>query len=478
MNEFERNDMNPENESIMDYSENKIPVSSFESNESRLDGGKRTTDATQQAEEPLKIRLEQSDQIPEEAVSQYIPGIVNQKPYYERINKKSKAKRYIAAGTAVAIINLVILSGLFGVGYSLGKKVDISGNQIAETLRDESNPKGSEETTSNTTKLGVGDSDLATTEIAKKVGPSVVGITSRIVGQISWFGTQSVSKGEGSGIIISSDGYIVTNNHVIENASEITVRLNTGTEVKATVKGTDSKTDLAVIKIEPTEQLTVAELGDSTQVEVGERAIAIGNPMGLEFFGSVTQGIISAVNRTITIDDNGSRTMNVIQTDAAINNGNSGGALVNGKGQVIGINAVKLSSTGVEGMGFAIPISEAKLVIADLLEYGYVKGRPVLGISARDVTDYMSRAQGWPKGVQVMAVSVGSGAEIAGLEQGDIITKVDGEIVETNDKLNEIKSKHAPGDVLQCEVYKYSTGLTQTVSVKLSEEKPTSVTAG
>lgn len=478
MNEFERNDNNQETESINNYSVSDISVSPLESNSCQSENESQTIYPSHHESEPLTIRLEQPEQNNAEPASpQYIPGIVNQKPYSEHINKKSKAKRYIAAGTAVAILNLAILGGVFGVGYSIGKHNNVSGNRIAASLRDESSQNSSEEK-SGASPLAVGDSDLDTTEIAKKVGPSVVGITSRIVGQISWFGTQSVSKGEGSGIIISSDGYIVTNNHVIENASEITVRLNTGTEVKASVKGTDSKTDLAVIKIEPPEQLTVAELGDSTKVEVGERAIAIGNPMGLEFFGSVTQGIISAVNRTITVDDNGSRTMNVIQTDAAINNGNSGGALVNGKGQVIGINAVKLSSTGVEGMGFAIPISEAKLVIADLLEYGYVKGRPVLGISARDVTDYMSRAQGWPKGVQVMAVSIGSGAEIAGLEQGDIITKVDGEVVETNDKLNEIKSKHVPGDVLQCEVYKYSTGLTQTVSVKLSEEKPASVTAG
>lgn len=472
MNKFDENNKDRMSELFNNHSEENTSTSSFEPNIPH-------TESITTAEESFKIRLEQPEEIVSaEPVTQYVPGIVNKKPYHEHINKKSRAKRYIAAGTAVAVLNLAILGGVFGVGYLAGKNNSVSENRIASALRDDSTPGGNAESSNGATKLASGDSDLATTEIAKRVGPSVVGITSRLVGQISWFGTQSVSKGEGSGIIISSDGYIVTNNHVIENASEITVRLNTGTEVKATVKGTDSKTDLAVIKIEPPEQLTVAELGDSTQVEVGERAIAIGNPMGLEFFGSVTQGIISAVNRTITVDDNGSRTMNVLQTDAAINSGNSGGALVNGKGQVIGINAVKLSSTGVEGMGFAIPISEAKLVIADLLEYGYVKGRPVLGISARDVTDYMSRAQGWPKGVQVMAVSVGSGAEIAGLEQGDIITKVDGQVVENNDQLNEIKSKHVPGDSLQCEVYKYSTGLTQNVSIKLSEEKPASVTAG
>ena len=159
--------------------------------------------------------------------------------------------------------------------------------------------------------------------------------------------------------------------------------LNTGKEYEAQVIGADEQTDLAVIKITPQEELTVAKLGDSTALEVGERVVAIGNPMGLEFFGSVTQGIVSAVNRSITVNN---RTMNLIQTDAAINSGNSGGALINSYGEVIGINSVKVNANGVEGMGFAIPISEANPIVADLLEYGYVKGRPIIGISTRDVT--------------------------------------------------------------------------------------------
>ena len=189
----------------------------------------------------------------------------------------------------------------------------------------------------------------------------------------------------------------------------------------------------------------------------------------MEFFGSVTQGIISAVNRTITVDN---RTMSVIQTDAAINEGNSGGALVNAYGQIIGINSVKIASSSVEGMGFAIPITEAKPIIEDLIKHGYVKGRPVLGISARDVTRDMANRQSWPIGVQVMSTQVGSGAEIAGLEQGDIITKADGKKIEDFDDLTKIKDSHKPGEVMNLEVYKYQTGLTQKVSVKLTEERP------
>jgi serine protease Do len=286
---------------------------------------------------------------------------------------------------------------------------------------------------------------------------------------MSFFETPMESEGTGSGIIISSDGYIVTNNHVIEGAHKVFVTLNTGAEYEATLIGADAKTDLAVIKIVPEEKLTVAELGDSSSIQVGERAIAIGNPLGMEFFGSTTQGIISAINRTVTVEN---RTMSLIQTDAAINAGNSGGALVNAYGQVIGINTVKIASTNVEGMGFAIPISEAKPILEDLIKHGYVKGRPVIGISGRDVTEYMANRQGWPTGVQVMGTQQGSGAEIAGLQQGDIITKAGGKTIKSIDELNKIKDTYKVGQSIELEVYKYETGLTEKVKVRLAEERP------
>lgn len=388
------------------------------------------------------------------------------KPFNETV-KKSGFKKYVAIAVAAAIVNMAALGGLFAAGYSLGAGKIGSGSK-ANVLSNlsQQNTAPSNDGAAATAKKGA---ELTTVEISKKVGPAVVGITSTIESTMSFFNTAMVSEGTGSGIIISSDGYIVTNNHVIEGASSVSVTLNTGSEYDAKLIGTDSKTDLAVIKITPNEELTVAELGDSSAIEVGERAVAIGNPLGMEFFGSTTQGIISAINRTITVDN---RTMSVIQTDAAINEGNSGGALVNAYGQVIGINAVKISSSTVEGMGFAIPISEAKPVIEDLIKYGYVKGRPVIGISSRDVTEYMATRQGWPMGVQVMATQIGSGAELAGLQQGDIITKADGKAVTSTDELNEIKDSHKPGEVIKLEVYKYDTGLTTTVSVKLTEERP------
>lgn len=395
--------------------------------------------------------------------SQSVEDEIHLVPFTETVKNKQGFKRYIAIAVVAGLVNLAALGGLFAAGYNLGLRgAGSKSNVLANLSNDTEGTGGVKETVAK-------GPELTTVEISKRVGPAVVGITSKIQSAMSFFNTPMESEGTGSGIIISSDGYIVTNNHVIEGASKVSVTLNTGSEYEAKVIGHDSKTDLAVLKITPEEQLTVAELGDSSAIEVGERAVAIGNPLGLEFFGSTTQGIISAINRTITVDN---RTMSVIQTDAAINEGNSGGALVNAYGKVIGINAVKISSSTVEGMGFAIPISEAKPVLEDLIKYGYVKGRPVIGISSRDVTEYMANRQGWPVGVQVMGIQVGSGAEIAGLQQGDIITKADGKGVVSTDELNKIKDTHKPGEALKLEVWKYETGLTKTVSVKLSEERP------
>ena len=202
---------------------------------------------------------------------------------------------------------------------------------------------------------------LSVVEIARKVGPTVVGINTKVAMQ-NFFGMPTMQDGSGSGIIISSDGYVVTNNHVIEGASEIKVLLSDGKEFEAKLVGADARTDLAVLKMEGL-NFPYATLGNSSELQVGELAVAIGNPLGNELAGSVTGGYISALNRSITVDD---RKFNLIQTDAAINPGNSGGALVNNYGEVIGINSVKMSASGVEGIGFAIPIDEAKPIIEDL----------------------------------------------------------------------------------------------------------------
>jgi len=383
--------------------------------------------------------------------------------HVKHTGKKSAKKRFVAAMVALSLLNL----SLFGGAYFLGRSHGYSGSRVS-TRQELIQALNGENNNDRVAEATYREGELATTEIAKQVGPAVVGITGIVEGYMSIFGGATQSQAQGSGIILSSDGYIVTNNHVVEDTSSIQVVLNTGSEYEATVVGADAQTDLAVIKIEPKEELTVAKLGDSNKMEVGERVIAIGNPMGVEFFGSVTQGIVSAVNRSITVNN---RTMNLIQTDAAINSGNSGGALINAYGEVIGINSVKVSSTGVEGMGFAIPITEANPIIADLLEHGYVKGRPVIGISTRDVNEYMSKSYSWPIGVQVMEVN-SQAARNAGLSQGDIITAVNGEKVTTSEELNKIKDKHKPGDTLKLDVYKYETGLNGTAEVVLSEQLP------
>ena len=377
--------------------------------------------------------------------------------------KEKKGRRFLAAMLILTVLNVSLFGGAFWLGTRYGsyQRPAVSKQELIAQLRGENTQTQITETVANRP-------ELTTTEIAKIVGPAVVGITSITQGQMSIFGNIGQSTSSGSGIILSGDGYIVTNNHVVEGVTSIQVTLNTGTEYEAKIIGTDVQTDLAVIKIEPKEELTVATLGDSSAIEVGERVIAIGNPMGLEFFGSVTQGIVSAVNRSINVDN---RTMNLIQTDAAINSGNSGGALINAYGEVIGINSVKVATSGVEGMGFAIPISEASPIVSDLLEHGYVKGRPVIGISYRDVTAYMAEAYSWPQGVQVMGVTADSPRE-AGLTQGDIIVSVNGEKITSGEELNKIKDKHKPGDKLTFEVYKYATGQTETVTVTLAEQLP------
>ncbi len=456
MDEYEKNNyenpINEEPEDVCDSQESEYtPVDSFRKDE-ELDGvDNMTFDKT----EEIKIDLSGGYGGEEPEVKAEDAPKEKKTPWY---------KRPVAAMLALTVLNLALVGSAFFIGKSMGS------GQRQITLKQElvDNLKPSSGDTEGVTNAVSSGTEIPTTEIAKKVGPAVVGIKSTIQGQMTIFGNSGAQQAVGSGIILSDDGYIVTNNHVVEGATAVSVILNTGSEYKAEIIGADEQTDLAVVKIEPKEALTVATVGSSSDIEVGERVVAIGNPMGLEFFGSVTEGIVSAMNRTIFVDN---RTMNVIQTDAAINSGNSGGALISRTGEVIGINSVKVSYSGVEGMGFAIPTDEAKPIIADLLEYGYVKGRPVIGISTRDVTEYMSRAYSWPQGVQVIEIN-GEAARNAGLQQGDIIIEIDGEKVTDSESLNEIKNRHNPGDTITLKVYKYATGITEEVSVTLSEQIP------
>jgi serine protease Do len=316
----------------------------------------------------------------------------------------------------------------------------------------------------------------AVTKIAKKVGPSIVGIRMVTQSPRSWYygDAMSQSKYEGSGIIIDSNGYIMTNYHVVQYAdpknslsksTTLEVFLSDGRQAMAKFVGGDQRSDLAVIKIDLND-LPVAGMGDSDALEVGELAVAIGNPLGLEFQGSVTVGVISALNRTISIED---KTMNLIQTDAAINPGNSGGALLNSKGEVIGINTAKISLSGVEGLGFAIPVNEAKSIIDQLIMFGYVKGRPYIGISGREITDTISYLYDIPVGIYILEVVEGSGADKAGIRENDTLISLDGVEVRTMKEVDNIKDKYKAGDTVDAVVVRNKRKL--KLSLTFTEER-------
>ena len=303
-------------------------------------------------------------------------------------------------------------------------------------------------------------------DIVTKTSPSVVGISS-----IS--GTTSSS---GTGIIMSEDGYVITNAHVVSGATAISVvvtdrtadgdsssgsaaedLLNNNSEssgnenfIPAQLVGIDEQTDLAVLKIEK-EGLVGAEFGSSSDIKVGELAIVIGNPLGFELANTVTSGIISATERTLTIKD---RSMTFIQTDATINPGNSGGPLINAYGQVIGITSAKVSSEYGEGLGFAIPIDEAQPIIYDLIQYGYVKGRPTLGISGKDIDAFYANYYGIPRGFVVMKAESGGAADRAGIRVNDIIMGIDGELITTMKEFNRIKDRHKAGETITVSVFR------------------------
>ncbi len=315
--------------------------------------------------------------------------------------------------------------------------------------------------------LTVTDGPLTIPQIAAKVKPSVVGI----ITYTKESGLQAAS--EGSGIVMTSDGYIITNEHVIDGADAVKVVLENGDEFEATVIGADTRTDLAVIKIQKN-NLTAAQFGDSSKLVTGETVVAIGNPGGMKYAGSVTQGIVSATNRLVSATADSGYTLACIQTDAAINPGNSGGALVNIYGQVIGINSSKIVATGFEGIGFSISINEAKPIIDDLLNYGYVKNRVKIGISVTPIDEVLAKMYGIPQGLRVVAIESTSDAVSKGLQVGDIITKVDGTQMTAFSDLSAILKAKKADDTIVLDVYRQtsgSAGRSFSVTLKLREDR-------
>jgi serine protease Do len=301
---------------------------------------------------------------------------------------------------------------------------------------------------------------LSTEQVAAKICPCIVGVVQYQKDSMSVYG-------EGSGIIMTQDGYIVTNNHVIENANKLEVVTSDGKRYPAKAVGSDARTDLAVVKISAN-GLKTAEFGDSGKCRVGDQVVAIGNPSGLRLAGSVTQGIISAIDRDIDV---GNGPMNLLQTDAAINPGNSGGALVNMSGEVIGINSAKIAQDGYEGIGFAIPISSAQPIVDSLIKYGYVKGRVKLGLSCRMLENLTASANKLPTGIYVEYVDPKSGAANSGLKEDDIITAINNVKVTSKSALLVERDRYKPGDKVAITIYRRSTCGTLIFNVTLMEDR-------
>lgn len=384
----------------------------------------------------------------------------------QRAPKPKKEKKPITRGTvAVAMIVSILCSTVLGIGGGYFAANMASSASSSDALSVSKSDSASASYSSSTAAL-------TTTEIVKKTADSVVEITTEQVTTGS-FSQQYIQKGAGSGVIISKDGYIVTNYHVIEGASKISITLRDKTEyTDVKVVGTYEAGDIALLKITPKKDLNYATFGDSSKLQVGDYAVVIGNPLG-QLGGSVTDGIISALDREVTIDN---ETMNLLQTNSEISPGNSGGGLFNGNGELVGIVNAKSSSNSAEGIGFAIPINDVQDVLSDLKKYGYVKGQIDLGMSLSDIS---STAQLWmyganQTGVYVTGVNSGSNADKAGFRSGDIITKVNGTEVKSTTELNAIIKKLKVGDTATFGVYR--NGQSGTIKMKLAEYSKSSLT--
>lgn len=346
----------------------------------------------------------------------------NQKIYKEYIEKKSgnNLRKFMA----IMLICTLIIGTAFGFGlYAL---ISHQGSN------NYSYKNGSDYVIDKTVSPVV--------PISEKVLPSIVAIKVKAK-MTTIFGNQVEGQGTGSGIIYDNLGHIVTNNHVVEGATDLVVVLNDGTELPAQLVGRDPITDLAVIKVSE-KNLPAAEFGDSDTLQVGELAVALGSPMGTDFAGSVTSGIISGLNRQVSVGD---KTMDLIQTDAAINPGNSGGALVNSEGKVIGINVLKLSESTVEGMGFSIPVNEAKPIIEQLITTQKII-RPSLGIEGSTISAEDAKTYNLPQGVYIQGVISSSGAEKAGIKPGDIIIAINGQKMLTIEEVISAVTSQKVGD--------------------------------
>ena len=379
--------------------------------------------------------------------------------------KKKRNDKKIAR-SAVA---LVLAAAMGFAGGFVGARFGGSSKVVIQQVERASSADSSTDSTGTSISATSG-TGLTTAQVAEMVSPSVVVITTEqvVYSQWSWYGQNQVESGAGSGVIISSDGYILTCAHVVDGASNITVTIG-DQDYTATLVGEDTTSDIAVVKIDAT-GLTPATVGDSDSLKVGESVMAVGNPLG-ELGGTVTSGIVSALNRSVSIQGTSSvNTMSLIQMDASVSPGNSGGGLFNMNGELVGIVNAKSSDSDAEGLGFAIPINDAIKVAQELLENGYVTGRPYLGISYYGVTDAQTAAQLGVNsyGVYIVEVVKGGPAEKAGLKAGDRIVSVDGSEVGSQSDLGTLMQNYKAGDTMEITVAR--DGQMQTVTVTLGEK--------
>ena len=411
--------------------------------------------------------------MPDAGAGGVTPPVYPAQPQQAQPPKPKKKKKFNGGRVARSAVALVLAAAMGFAGGFVGAKYGGSGKvviqQAAPSAASDSST-GSSGADSTITAASSSGSSLTTEQVADMVSPSVVVITTEqvVYSQWSWYGQSQVESGAGSGVIISSDGYILTCAHVVDGASTITVTID-DKDYTATLVGEDTTSDVAVIKIDAT-GLTPATVGDSDSLKVGQSVMAVGNPLG-ELGGTVTGGMISALNRSVTIQGTSStNTMSLIQMDASVSPGNSGGGLFNMNGELIGIVNAKSSSSDAEGLGFAIPINDAIEVAQQLLENGYVTGRPYLGITYLGVEDAQTAAQLGVNayGVYVVEVVKGGPAERAGLQSGDRIVSIDGTEIGTKDDLSALMQKHTAGDTLNITIAR--NGQMQTVSVTLGEK--------
>ena len=394
------------------------------------------------------------------------PPPAGPEPQAEASKPPKKRRKHSGGRIARSAVALVLAAAMGFAGGFVGARFGNGGSKVVIQQVERSSDPSSGSAAGTT----VSSSGMTTAQVAEMVSPSVVVITTEqvVYSQWSWYGQSQVESGAGSGVIISSDGYILTCAHVVSGASQITVTVG-DTDYTATVVGEDDTSDVAVLKIDAT-GLTPATVGDSDGLAVGDNVLAVGNPLG-ELGGTVTSGIVSALNRSVSIQSSSSvNTMSLIQMDASVSPGNSGGGLFNMNGELVGIVNAKSSDSDAEGLGFAIPVNDAVKVAQELLENGYVTGRPYLGISYYAVTDAQTAAQLGVNayGVYIVEVVKGGPADKAGLQAGDRIVSMDGSEVATQSDLGTLMQDHKAGDTIEITVAR--GGQMQTVTVTLGEK--------